>query len=61
MDGIPDYLRLPSAYEKIPYVTADGNQAIRTNYIPMQDDEFHIRFRDINVNGTLLSAGNNTY
>ena len=61
MDGTPDYLRLPSDYEKIPYVTADGNQVIRTNYIPIQYDEFHARFRDMNVSGTLLSAGNNTY
>jgi len=35
MNGMPDYLRLPSDYEKIPYVTADGNQVIRTDYIPV--------------------------
>ena len=59
MDGIPDYLRLPSAYEKIPYVTADGNQVIRSGYVPVRYDEFHIRFNG--VNGTLLSAGAGTY
>lgn len=61
MDGIPNYLRLPSAYDKIPYVTADGNQAIRTDYVPVQYDEFHIRVKGLNVNGTLLSAGIGTY
>lgn len=61
MDSIPYYLRLPSAYEKILYVTANGNQAIRTDYVPVQYDEFHIRFKGLNVNGTLLSAGINTY
>jgi hypothetical protein len=61
MDGIPNYLRLPSAYDKIPYVTADGNQAIRTDYVPVQYDEFHIRVKGLNVNGTLLSAGVGTY
>ena len=59
MDGIPDYLRLPSAYEKIPYVTADGNQVIRSDYVPVRYDEFHVRFNG--VNGTLLSAGAGTY
>ena len=61
MNGMPDYLRLPSAYEKIPYVTADGNQSLRTTYVPVQYDEFHIRFKGANVNGTLLSAGTGTY
>ena len=61
MDSMPYYLRLPSDYEKIPYVTADGNQALRTDYIPEQYDEFHVRFKGINVNGTILSAGNGTY
>lgn len=59
MDGIPGYLRLPSAYEKIPYITADGNQVIRSGYIPVRYDEFHIRFNG--VSGTLLSAGTGTY
>ena len=61
MDGMPYYLRLPSDYEKIPYVTADGNQSLRTDYIPERYDEFHVRFKGINVNGTILSAGNGTY
>lgn len=59
MDGMPDYLKLPSDYEKIPYVTADGNQVIRSDYVPVRYDEFHIRFNG--VNGTLLSAGTGTY
>lgn len=58
---MPDYLQLPSAYEKIPYVTANGNQVIRTDYILDRYDEFHLKFKDVNVNGTLLSAGNGTY
>ena len=37
----------------------DGNQVIRSPYIPTQYDEFHVRFNGIN--GTLFSAGNNTY
>lgn len=61
MNSIPNYLRLPSAYEKIPYVTANNAQVIRTDYVPVQYDEFHVRFRGLNVNGTLLSAGNGTY
>ena len=61
MDSMPYYLRLPSDYEKIPYVTADGNQVIRTDYVPMQYDEFHIRFMNMNINGTLISAGAGTY
>ena len=61
MDSMPDDLRLPSDYEKIPYVTADGNQVIRTNYIPDRYDEFHLRFKDVGINGTLLSAGAGTY
>lgn len=59
MDGIPDYLRLPSAYEKIPYVTADGNQSIRTMYEPILGDEFHFRFNG--AHETILSAGAGTY
>lgn len=59
MNGIPDHLRLPSAYKKIPYVTANGQQALRTNYIPVQNDEFHIRYSG--HSGTLLSAGTGTY
>lgn len=59
MDGTPDYLRLPSDYEKIPYVTADGNQVIRSDYVPVRYDEFHVRFNG--VYGTLLSAGAGTY
>lgn len=59
MDGIPDYLRLPSAYEKLPYITCNGNQVIRGDYVPVRYDEFHIRFNG--VNGTLLSAGAETY
>lgn len=50
---------LPSDYEQLPYITADGNQSLRTNYIPVQNDEFHIRYKG--QNGTLISAGNNTY
>lgn len=59
MDGIPEHLRLPSAYEKIPYITADGNQSLRTNYEPILGDELHIRFKGISR--TLLSAGTGTY
>ena len=61
MDSIPDYLRLPSDYEKRPYVTADGNQVIRTDYIPDRYDEFHLRLMNVGVNGTLLSVGSGTY
>lgn len=61
MDSIPYYLRLPSAYEKIPYVTANGAQVIRTDYVPVQYDEFHLKFKGVGVNGALLSAGNGTY
>ena len=60
MDGMPDYLRLPSAYEKIPYVTADGNQSLRTEYVPVQYDEFHLRFSGVG-SGAILSAGTGTY
>lgn len=62
MDGMPEHLRLPSAYEKIPYVSADGNQVIRTEYYPVNGDEYHIRFSPITgTTGTLLSAGSGTY
>ena len=57
--SIPDYLRLPSAYEKLPYITCNGNQVIRGDYVPVGYDEFHIRFNG--ADGTLLSAGNGTY
>ena len=60
MDGMPDYLRLPSAYEKLPYITADGNQVLRIGYHPVQYDEFHIRFNGVG-SGTILSAGAGTY
>ena len=59
MDGMPDYLRLPSAYEKIPYITTNGNQALRTMYEPVLGDEFHVRFNG--SSGTILSAGAGTY
>jgi len=59
VDAMPYYLRLPSTYEKLPYVTANGNQAIRTSYVPVQNDEFHARFKG--ASGTLLSAGAGTY
>ena len=60
MNNIPDYLYLPSDYERIPYITANGNQAIRTmNYIPMLGDEFHMRFKG--AGGTPFSAGVGTY
>lgn len=58
-DDTPSYLILPSGYEKIPYVTADGHQAIRTNYVPVQYDEFHIRLN--RAASTILSAGTGTY
>ena len=62
MNSIPNYLRLPSAYEKIPYVTADGNQVIRTEYHPVNGDEYHARFSPITgTGGTLFSAGAGTY
>lgn len=59
MNGMPSYMQLPSAYERIPYVTADGNQVIRSTYLPVQNDEFHIRYKG--QYGTLISAGNGTY
>ena len=59
--GIPDYLQLPSAYTRIPYITADGNQVIRSTYLPVQYDEFHIRYKGQSQSGTLISAGNGTY
>ena len=49
---------LPAEYEKLPYVTANGNQSLRPNYVPVQNDEFHIRFKGIN--GALMSAGTGT-
>lgn len=55
----PKSSELPPAYERIPYVTTDGNQVIRSDYVPVRYDEFHIRFNG--VNGTLLSAGTGTY
>lgn len=58
-NGVPDYLRLPSIYEKLPYVTANGNQSLRTSYYPVLGDEVHFRFKG--VDGTILSAGNGTY
>lgn len=58
-DDTPSYLILPSGYERIPYVTANGNQAIRTNYVPVQYDEFHIRLN--RAANTILSAGTGTY
>lgn len=60
MDGMPDYLKLPSAYEKLPYITADGNQVLRTDYHPVQYNEFHIRFNGVG-SGAILSAGAGTY
>lgn len=60
MNSTPSYLILPSEYEKLPYITANGNQAIRTiTYVPMQYDEFHIRLN--RASGTILSAGAGTY
>lgn len=60
MNNIPDYLYLPSDYERIPYITANGNQAIRTiNYVPVTGDEFHMRFKG--AGGTPFSAGTGTY
>lgn len=60
MNDIPDYLQLPSAYERIPYVTANGNQVIRTiTYVPVLGDEFHMRFKG--AGGTPFSAGVGTY
>lgn len=56
---IPNSSPLPAIYEQIPYISMDGNQVIRSPYIPTQYDEFHVRFNGIN--GTLFSAGNNTY
>lgn len=64
MNDIPDYLYLPSAYERIPYVIADGYQAVRTiGYVPIIGDEFHIRFKTNTngANGTIISAGAGTY
>lgn len=60
MNNIPDYLQLPSDYEKIPYVTANGNQSLRTAYTPTQYDEFHLRFTG-GGSGTIISAGTGTY
>ncbi len=59
MAGLPDYLQLPTIYEKLPYVIADGNQAIRTDYVPVRYDEFHLRLNG--AQGTILSAGVGTY
>ena len=59
MCNVSDPSPLPSAYEKLPYITADGNQSLRPNYFPVKDDEFHVRYKG--QNGTLFSAGVNTY
>lgn len=50
---------LPTGYEKLSYITANGNQSLRLNYTPVQNDEFHIRYKG--QNGTLMSAGTGTY
>lgn len=55
-----NHLHLPREYEKLPYITADGNQVLRTTYMPAQYDEFHIRFNGVGY-GTILSAGAGTY
>lgn len=59
MATLEDELSLPSAYEKISYITADGNQSLRTTYFPEQNDEIHVRYKG--QNGTLFSAGVGTY
>lgn len=60
MYSTPSTYPLPDGYEQLPYITANGNQAIRTiTYVPTQYDEFHIRLNS--ANGTILSAGNGTY
>lgn len=56
---IPESSIIPSGYEQISYITADGNQSLRTTYEPILGDEFHIRFKG--VNGTIISAGAGTY
>lgn len=60
IDNIPDYQRLPSEYEKLPYVTANGNQSLRTAYIPTRYNEFHLRLTGGSA-GTIISAGTGTY
>ena len=60
MGGIaPEPSLIPPGYEQISYITSDGNQSLRTTYVPVLGDEFHIRFQSLN--GVLMSAGTGTY
>lgn len=54
---------LPAEYSKLPYITADGNQSLRLDYVPVQNDEFHCRFTIGSNYGTkaLISAGTGSY
>ena len=55
---------LPAGYTKLPYITADGNQSLRTSYVPVQNDEFHCRFTigsGASSTHGLFSAGTGTY
>ena len=53
---------LPAGYTKLPYITADGNQSLRLNYTPVQNDEFHCKFTANSAGSrALISAGTGTY
>ena len=54
---------IPPAYQQIEYVSYDGTQHIRTDYVPVIGDEIKIKFLFTGTNDYegLLSAGNDTY
>lgn len=54
---------IPPAYQQIEYISYDGTQHIRTDYVPVIGDEIKIKFLFTGTNDYegLLSAGNGTY
>ena len=57
MGGIaPEPSLIPPGYEQISYITSDGNQSLRTTYVPVMGDEFHI----VLLQGGFASNGHNS-